>query len=354
MGLEAWANQHLQLARAIYNFVADQFQGLCFLHNVRENSTQNNLKHLQEELLLKTAGLDIKIGDVSEGIPIIMERLCRKKILLILDDVDDLKQLQALAGGLDWFGSGSRVIITTRDKHLLTSHGIQRMYEVKELNGKESLELLRWTAFQNNKVHSSFEDILKRVVAYASGFPLVIEIVGSNLFGKCIEDWRYTLDGYKKIPSKEILKILKVSFDALEEEEKSVFLDIACFFKGCRLTEVEEILHAHYGGSVTHIIRVLVEKSLIKIGYFEPSYTCTVTLHDLIEGMGKEIVRQESPKKLEKRSRLWLQEDLIQVLEKNTVSQLYLFFIMGLSNLCNITHVKVTKSSNFSLKTNNY
>nr|WIL60034.1 nodulation protein [Melilotus officinalis] len=248
------------LARAIYNVVDDQFDGLCFLHNVRENSTQNNLKHLQEELLLKIVGLNIKIGDVNEGIPIIKERLCRKKIFLILDDVDELKQLQILAGGLDWFGPGSRVIITTRDKHLLTSHGIQRMYAVKELNGKESLELLRWTAFQNNKVHSSYEDILKRVVAYASGFPLVIEIVGSNLFGKCIEDWRYILDGYKKIPNKEIQKILKVSFDALEEEEKSR------------------------------------------------------------EGMGKEIVRQESPKKLEKRSRLWLQEDLIEVLDKNTES----------------------------------
>jgi hypothetical protein len=33
---------------------------------------------------------------------------------LILDDVDSLEQLEALAGGLDWFGSGSRVIITTR------------------------------------------------------------------------------------------------------------------------------------------------------------------------------------------------------------------------------------------------
>ncbi|MCI26759.1 resistance protein, partial [Trifolium medium] len=68
---------------------------------VRENSANNDLKHLQEELLLKTIGLEIKLADVSEGIPIIKERLCRKKILLILDDVDNMKQLQALAGGVD-------------------------------------------------------------------------------------------------------------------------------------------------------------------------------------------------------------------------------------------------------------
>ncbi|XP_045833054.1 disease resistance protein RPV1-like isoform X2 [Trifolium pratense] len=306
------------LARAIYNFVGDQFEDICFIHNVRENSTQNNLKHLQEELLLKTVGLDIKLGDVSEGIPIIRERLHRKKILLILDDVDKLKQLQVLAGGFDWFGAGSTVIITTRDKHLLNSHEIKDMYAVEGLYGTEALELLRWMAFKNNKVPSNYEAILNRAVTYASGLPLAIEIVGSNLFRKSIEEWKYTLDGYEKIPNKEIQKILKVSFDALEEEEQSVFLDIACCFNGCRMTEVEEILRAHYGGSMTHRIQVLSEKSLIKIGYFEQSCFCSVTVHDLIKDMGKEIVRQESPKAPEKRSRLWLREDIIQVLEKNT------------------------------------
>jgi len=197
------------LAKAIYNFIADQFEGVCFLHNVRENSARNNLKHLQEELLLKTVRLDIKLGGVSEGIPIIKQRLCRKKILLILDDVDKLDQLEALAGGLDWFGPGSRVIITTRDKHLLTCHGIERTYAVRGLYGTEALELLRWMAFKNNKVPSSYEDVLNRAVSYASGIPLVLEIVGSNLFGKNIEVWKNTLDGYDRIPNKEIQKILR-------------------------------------------------------------------------------------------------------------------------------------------------
>ena len=197
------------LARAIYNFVADQFEGLCFLHDVRENSAKNNLKRLQEKLLLKTVGLKIKLDHFSEGIPIIKERLCRKKILLILDDVDNMNQLNALAGGLDWFGCGSRVIITTRDKHLLRSHGINSTHAIEGLNGIEALELLRWMAFKNDKVPSSYEEILNRAVAYASGLPLVIEIVGSNLFGKNIEVWKNTLDGYDRIPNKEIQKILR-------------------------------------------------------------------------------------------------------------------------------------------------
>ncbi|XP_022640259.1 TMV resistance protein N isoform X2 [Vigna radiata var. radiata] len=98
-----------------------------------------------------------------------------------------------------------------------------------------------------------------------------------------------------------------------KEEEKRVFLDIACCFKGYKLTEVEEILHAHHGACMKYHIGVLAEKSLIKIGQYD-----RVTLHDLVEDMGKEIVRQESAEEPGKRSRLWLPKDIIQVLEDNT------------------------------------
>ncbi|RHN52354.1 putative TIR domain, P-loop containing nucleoside triphosphate hydrolase [Medicago truncatula] len=300
------------LARAIYNFVADQFEGLCFLHDVRENSAQNNLKHLQEKLLFKTTGLEIKLDHVSEGISIIKERLCRKKILLILDDVDSIRQLDALAGGLDWFGRGSRVIITTRNKHLLSTHGIKSTHAVEGLYGTDGHELLRWMAFKSDKVPSGYEDILNRAVAYASGLPLVLEIVGSNLFGKSIEEWKYTLDGYDRIPNKEIQKILKVSYDALEEEEQSVFLDIACCSKGCGWREFEDMLRAHYGHCITHHLGVLVDKCLIYQSYGD------MTLHDLIEDMGKAIVRQESPKEPGERSRLWCQDDIFHVLKENS------------------------------------
>jgi hypothetical protein len=304
------------LAKEIYNLIGDQFEGLCFLHNVRETSAKNNLKHLQEELILKTVGLNIKLGDVSEGIPIIKERLCRKKILLIIDDVDNMKQLQVLAGGLDWFGPGSRVIITTRDKQLLASHGIERTYEIDKFTGEEALELLRWKAFKNNKIEPCYEDILRCAVSYASGLPLALEVVGSNLFGKHVEEWKSTLDRYERIPNKEIQKILKVSYDGLEKDEQSVFLDISCCFKGHKLAEVEDILCAHHGVCMKYAIGVLVEKSLIKIG---PRHY--LTLHDLIECMGKEIVRQESPKEPGKRSRLWFHKDVIEVLEENLVSR---------------------------------
>jgi len=313
------------LAKAIYNFIADQFECSCFLENVKESSTSNNLKNLQEELLLKTLQLKTKLGGVSEGIPKIKERLCRKKILLILDDVDNMKQLHALAGGPDWFGRGSRVIITTRDKHLLTTHDIEKTYEVEGLCATEAHELLRWMAFKNNKIPSSYEEILNRAVAYASGLPLAIEVVGSNLFRKCIGEWKSTLDKYERFPHEDIQKMLKISFDTLDEEQQSVFLDISCCFKGCRLEKVYEILHGHYGHCIKSHVGVLVDKSLIKISWCYFSGMNKVTLHGLMGDMGKEVVRQESPKEPGGRSRLWCEDDIVHVLTENTVSKIDIY-----------------------------
>ncbi|XP_045812365.1 disease resistance protein RPV1-like isoform X2 [Trifolium pratense] len=292
------------LARAVYNFIADQFECLCFLENVRENSA----KHLQEELLYKTIGLKVKIGGVNEGIGIIKERLRRKRVLLILDDVDKLKQLKFLAGGFDWFGRNSRVIITTRDKSLLTCHGIERIYEVEGLNCGESLELFKQVAFKTKKVDSINDDIVNRAISYASGLPLAIDVIGSNLAGTPIAEWESTLDKYKRIPPHDIQNILKVSFDGLDEEQKNLFLDIACFSKWFHLGQIR----ANYDHCIKHDVGVLVDKSLIKIHQFGD-----VILHDLIEHMGKEIVRKESPDHPEKRSRLWFHKDIVDVLEQN-------------------------------------
>jgi len=111
----------------------------------------------------------------------IQHRLQRKKVLLILDDVDKREQLKAIVERSDWFGLGSRVIITTWDKHLLKYHEVERTYEVKVLNDNAALQLLTWNAFKREKIDPSYEDVLNRVVTYACGLPLALKVIGSNL-----------------------------------------------------------------------------------------------------------------------------------------------------------------------------
>ncbi|ESW24554.1 hypothetical protein PHAVU_004G140400, partial [Phaseolus vulgaris] len=302
------------LARAVYNLISDQFDGSCFLQNVREESNKHGLKHLQSIILSQLLGRkETNLASEQQGISIIKNRFNRKKVLLILDDVDQHKQLQGTVGSPDWFGPGSRVIITTRDKQLLAFHEVKRTHEVKELNKKDALKLLKLKAFKTEEVDPSYMEVLNQVVTYASGLPLALEVIGSNLFGKSVREWESAIRQYKRIPNNQILEILRVSFDALGEEEKSVFLDIACCFKGYKLSEVEEKLRALYDNCMKYHIGVLVENSLIKITHDD-----RVTFHDLIEDIGKKIDRQQSPPEPGKRRRLWLQEDIIQVLKHNS------------------------------------
>ena len=307
------------LALALYNLIAVCFDGSCFLQNVTEKSNKHGLEHLQSILLSKILGdKDINIASEHEGISMIQQRLQRKKVLLILDNVDKCEQLQTLAGSPDWFGPGSRVIITTRDTHLLASHQVKTTYEVKTLNKDDALQLLTWKAFKTEHVNPSYVEVLNGVVTYASGLPLALEVIGSNLLAKSVEEWKSAINQYKRIPSNQILEILKVSFEDLESEEKSVFLDIACCFKGYILREVEDILGAIYDDCMKHHISVLVDKSLIKV---KNDWWSKVEIHDLIEEMGRQIDRQESPEGSGKRRRILLPKDLIQVLKGNTVSE---------------------------------
>ncbi|KAI9092471.1 hypothetical protein K1719_027599 [Acacia pycnantha] len=302
------------IARATYNSIGDYFEGLCFLSNVGQMSkVPNGLAHLQEELLCKLVlEKDLKLGDVYEGIPKIQHRLGHKKILLILDDVDELKQLKALAGSWSWFGPGSRIVITTRNKHLLASHDVNNIYHVGELNDEESLQLLSWHAFRTENVGSDFIEVSKRAILYSCGFPLALELIGSNLRDKGVGEWQSALDQYKNVQEERVFGVLRLSYDSLTEIERKFFLDLAFLPNGVELGEVMYMLSCLHGFEPKYAIGVLIDKSLIKIE------DDRMFMHDLIKAMGKEIVRQESPNEPGKRSRLWCYEDILHVFEQNT------------------------------------
>lgn len=103
-------------------------------------------------------------------------------------------------------------------------------------------------------------------------------------------------------------KKLKISYDVLNDDtERDIFLDIAFFFIGMDRNDVMDILNGC--GLFAEIgISVLVERSLVTIDDKNK-----LGMHDLLRDMGREIIRQKSPKKLEKRSRLWFHEDVHDV-----------------------------------------
>ncbi|KAI5356097.1 hypothetical protein L3X38_008992 [Prunus dulcis] len=155
------------LAKTIYNKFERIFEGRSFLANVREviaHQPINGLVGLQKQLLndiLKSKGPK-KVDSVAKGTEMIRNRLPCKRALVIIDDVDDLQQLEEIARARDWFGPGSRIIITTRNKHLLDQVGVDSTYMAEEMDKEEALELFSWHAFKRGYPDQEYLDLSKR------------------------------------------------------------------------------------------------------------------------------------------------------------------------------------------------
>jgi hypothetical protein len=84
------------------------------------------------------------MGSLSFRDSFVRERLRRKKVFIVLDDVDDVMRLEEwrdlLYGRNSSFGPGSKVLITSRDKQVL-NNVVDETYEVEGLNYEESLQL---------------------------------------------------------------------------------------------------------------------------------------------------------------------------------------------------------------------
>ncbi|XP_023757848.1 disease resistance protein Roq1 isoform X2 [Lactuca sativa] len=295
------------LASSIYSEISNNFDGCCFVENIREKSSKYGLENLQEKILSGVLKQNkVKVGSIEEGKRMIVDRLCRRKVLIVLDDVDHLVQLKALAGSHDWFGEGSRIIITTRDKHLLNAHRVKLMHNIRLLNDDEAIKLFCKLAPQDNRPKEDYEQLSKDVVSYAGGLPLALTVLGPFLSDKDIDEWVSALARLKQIPNDDIVGKLKISFDGLTKVEKDLFLDIACFFRWEKKDRAMEILDAcgfHPGIGV----KVLVQKALITIldGRFD--------MHDLVQELGHHIVRGEDPNYPELHSRVWKREDVLTI-----------------------------------------
>jgi hypothetical protein len=301
------------IAKAIYNQIGREYEARSFLLNIREFwETDSNQVSLQQQVLCdvyKTT--TFKIRDIESGKNILKERLAQKKVLLVLDDVNELDQLMALCGSRVWFGPGSRIIITTRDMHLLRSCRVDQVYAIKEMDERESLELFSWHAFKQPSPIEDFATHSKDVIAYSGRLPLALQVLGSYLSDCEITEWQKVLEKLKCIPHNQVQKKLKVSFDGLKDDtEKQIFLDIACFFIGRDQNDVIRILNGcRYFADIG--IKVLVERSLVTVDNRNK-----LRMHNLLRDMGRQIIYEESPTDPEKRSRLWCHEEVFDILAK--------------------------------------
>ncbi|CAD5317049.1 unnamed protein product [Arabidopsis thaliana] len=136
------------LAKYVYQTSCQHFDSHCFLGNVKRICQGNYFEsHLHKEFV-----------DNIKGENSSKQSLKKQKVLLVADDVDKLEQLDALAGDFNGFGPGSVVIITTKDKQLLISYGIQLVYEAEFLTFQKFCRSFRSLAFKKrDDISAAFE-----------------------------------------------------------------------------------------------------------------------------------------------------------------------------------------------------
>ncbi|WCJ30638.1 Disease resistance protein (TIR-NBS-LRR class) family [Euphorbia peplus] len=297
------------IAKQVFNSLMHKFEISCFLDNVRQVSQSRGIAYLQRQLLseiLKTK--HEKIDSAGRGLNLIIQNLSRKKVLLVLDDVDKLDQIDKILGKRNWLFPGSRVIITTRMKDFLESSKSYWQYEVSELVHSDSLKLLCLHAFGKTHPSKDYIDCATKMVDYAGGIPLALEVLGSSLCGQSVDVWNSRLEKLQAIANDDIHSKLKISYDSLGDTEQSVFLDTACFFIGFDMNHAISILDGCDFFPIDGI-NTLLKRCLVKVGSNN-----TLFMHDLLRDMGREIVRRENATDPGERSRLWYHEDIIDVL----------------------------------------
>ncbi|KAF8034827.1 hypothetical protein BT93_C0985 [Corymbia citriodora subsp. variegata] len=275
------------LAKVVYDKLSTNFDSCSFILDIREASQ----------------GFGIGLSSIDDGKNMIKIRFCRKKVLIFLDDVDHTRQLMALAAKKEWFGLGSRIVVTTRDKSVFDQFLDQfehcLIYKVEELNNLTALQLFSKHAFRSNSPPNAFLSLSEKVIAQTGGLPLAIEVIGSFLCAKKEAVWQDTLKKMKYSLHGDVKKKLMLSYKALDHQQQQIFLDIACFLSGYNKS-YPYYMWDDCGYFPNEGIEVLLLMSLVKIGEDN-----LLWMHDQLKDLGRSIVYEENCKDPTKGFRVW-------------------------------------------------
>eukprot|EP00253_Pinus_taeda_P012754 PITA_12754 len=334
------------LAKEIFNRERSNYYCSCFLFDVRSRS----LPSLQSIIIKDLTQTNIEINSVDEGIEELKRHLSfSPKVFLILDDVDHIDQLDALFLPVkETIHPGSLLLITSRNKDVLTSSGIveSSIYTLKGLNRQQSQKLFCWHAFGQPDPDVGFEEVLEKFLDVCDGLPLSLKVLGGLLRGKDdLDYWNAQLHKTSKVLPSDIQSRLRISYDSLDKEEKQIFLDIACFFIGeDKDTAIRIWDGSGWEGSLG--LRNLQNRCLVEVD----SENC-IRMHDQLRDLGRYLDKETSGSHL----RLWRPTDSLS--EQSAVRGVSMVngngseqFFETLAGSCNLRRLQLVRAEGYSVE----
>ncbi|CAN7117009.1 unnamed protein product [Brassica rapa subsp. narinosa] len=325
-------------ARVLYKQLSTDFQFSTFLEDIRGsykkpcgNDYQLKL-HFQKNLLCQILNRkNIEVHHLGGA----QEMLGDKKVLLVLDEVDNWWQLEEMAKQRRWVGPGSIIIITTEDRKLLKAFGlgIDHIYKMKYPTSDESLQIFCQHAFGQNYPDDGFESLAREVTWLAGDLPLGLRVMGSYLRAMSRDEWIEALPWLRSTLDREIESTLRFSYEALRDNEKTLFLHLACLFTCFKVDSVKRYF-ANSRLEVNHGLEVLDQKSLISTDYG------FIYMHRLLEQMGREIVKKQAMENPAAPKFLTDTKEISDVLDEDTATG----NVVGIM-LCTSQKIQINKSA---------
>ncbi|XP_059070145.1 TMV resistance protein N-like [Cryptomeria japonica] len=280
------------LAKELFNRKSPSFIYSSFVFAVRDAASKNAL-HEKQKMLLKDLGVqDLAFDNIEGGKPILVNRLKSVHALIVLDDVDHGSQLDALLPTKDGLASGSLVIVTARESNLLAK--------------------LRGSTIYRIKSHSQdrFENIVENFLQACNGLPLSLAVFEGLVYGKSKDYWESQLNKIFRFLPEDVKGRLNVSYNSLDEEEKGMFMDVACFFIGKKKSWAIELWNGSRWSGL-HGWETLVNKCLVNVDKND-----TIIMHDHLRDLGRELAGRH------RSFRVWHQEQIIDI-QKQIKTQQY-------------------------------
>ncbi|CAH1440559.1 unnamed protein product [Lactuca virosa] len=312
------------LAKYVYALHSHEFDTSSFVEDISKkcNEKSNGMLDVQKQLYNDISKLSsVQVHDVSMYTSMIENAVARKKVFLVLDDIGSIDQLDALFG-TEGFHPGSKILITTKDAWLTQSSSpfktnIKPKYaehKIKGLSTIESQKLLCYHAFICNNPKAGYEEVSGKLVKYCEGHPMALKILGRSLHNRDVTYWEGYIDRLKKENHSPINTVLRMSFDSLpSENDKELFKHIACIFVGMDRDVSVTILEACDIETRSGIMN-LMDRGLLSIGWNKE-----LRMHQLVQEMGRFVVREESLYKPWERSRIWGYESFRVLKQKKSM-----------------------------------
>jgi hypothetical protein len=276
----------------------NQYDKSSFLEDVKSKDDVNDvIKQLLYDLCGKRLLKEENVN--QDDLHRMRQCMISEKVLMVVDDVgkaDNLTSLQLLIDTNN-VTSKSKVLVNCRNWQILKSHVSENGKVVmKYLEEEQARKLFMFHAFGNaNHVPTKdFENICMRIIKACGGLPLSVKVLGSFLCNtKELETWEGAL---RKLESgqnltggnenEELWNVLKISYDHLDKQHQNMFLDIACFLGGLKISTICQVWNGDYLNRKFEL-QNLQHRSLVQL-----AEDGTLYIHEQLRDMGRKIAME--------------------------------------------------------------